>query len=62
VLVPISRDFDPDSGPGFDGVDAMISYTLPIKKFSLSVGCELEGIGSEEGFCIVPMIGFRYSF
>ena len=47
---------------GFDGVDAIISYALPIKNFTLYVSCEFEGIGSEEGFCIVPVIGFRYSF
>jgi hypothetical protein len=47
---------------GFDGVDAIISYVLPIKKFSLYVNCEFEGIGTDEGMCIVPGIGFLYSF
>jgi hypothetical protein len=47
---------------GFEGVDAIISYALPIKNFTFSIGCEFEGIGSEEGICIVPTIGFSYNF
>jgi len=47
---------------GFDGVDAVISYILPIKKFSLYANCEFEGIDSDEGMHIVPAIGIRYSF
>jgi hypothetical protein len=47
---------------GFDGVDAIISYELPVKNFTFYITCEFEGIGSEEGICIVPAIGFRYSF
>jgi hypothetical protein len=47
---------------GFDGVDAIVSYALPIKNFTLSIGCEFEGIGSEEGIAIVPAIGFTYTF
>jgi hypothetical protein len=47
---------------GFDGVDAVISYELAVKNFTFYVSCEFEGIGSEEGICIVPLIGFRYSF
>jgi hypothetical protein len=47
---------------GFDGVDAIISYELAVKNFTFYVNCEFEGIGSEEGICIVPLIGFRYSF
>jgi hypothetical protein len=47
---------------GFDGVDAIISYVLPIKNFSFYVNCEFEGIGMEESIGIVPGIGFTYSF
>jgi hypothetical protein len=47
---------------GFDGVDAIVSYALSVKNFTFYASCELEGIGSEEGICIVPIIGFRYSF
>jgi hypothetical protein len=47
---------------GFDGVNAMISYSLSIRKFSLYAYCEFEGIGLEESVGIVPGIGFTYSF
>jgi hypothetical protein len=47
---------------GFDGVDAVISYEFAVKNFTFYAICEFEGIGSEEGICIVPLIGFKYSF
>lgn len=47
---------------GFDGVDAIISYVLPIKKFSFNAYCEFESIGSDGSVGIVPGIGFSYSF
>jgi len=47
---------------GFDSVDAVIAYAVPIKKFLVYVNCEFEGIGSEEGMHIVPAAGFRYNF
>jgi hypothetical protein len=47
---------------GFDGVDAIVSYAIPIKNFEFYINLELEGIGGEENPCIVPMVGFRYKF
>jgi len=51
--------FSPESG--FDGVDAVISYVLPIKRFSLYANCALEGIGTDE-MHIVPAVGFKFNF
>jgi hypothetical protein len=47
---------------GFEGVDAVISYELAVKNFTFYAGFEFEGIGSEEGICFVPIIGFSYTF
>ncbi|GBU27514.1 hypothetical protein R84B8_01047 [Treponema sp. R8-4-B8] len=46
---------------GFDGVDAVISYVLPIKQFSLYANCTFEGIGTDEVH-IAPGIGVRFNF
>jgi len=46
----------------FDGVDAIIAYAVPIKKFSFYANCGFEGIGTDEGVCIVPGIGISYNF
>lgn len=45
---------------GFDGVDAIVTYALSVKKFASYIGCEFEDIGPEIGFA--PLIGVRYNF